>query len=105
MRIYSLNISQNFKGLVPISEYKGPVLKLTQAEKSEIQSLESEIAKLTLEKDQILDYSKTVNSSPAFHHKLMSSVNILDREIEYYQDLIKEIKEKRIAKQRKKFNK
>ena len=92
--------SQNFRGLIPLSEYKGPILKLTKKEKELIAHytqkkslIELEIMKLR----SVYDNYKIHNIDSDWYEDKMGSL-ILQRD--YLADLINEIKVNRLNKQK-----
>ena len=102
INIYSnQNFTANPKKLIPLSEFKGPILKLTKEEAESIKSMEEEIGKLILEKDSILSYlSRAKNSSVALFHKFSTQEHIIDTRIKFLREKIREIKINRITIQR-----
>ena len=90
--------NQNFRALVPKSEYKGVILKLTPKDKKKIAELISEKSFLEFELvtiDRLLDKKKTIiESSGLFCRRehLLGQIHTLE-------NMIKEIKTKRLEKQ------
>ncbi len=89
-------IPSNFK---PISEYKGPILKLTQKDKEEIAKCQKSIASLECD---VYDINKklcqsglTFGQKEYFYQKLMH----LDYHIGILKDAIRDIKINRLQKQ------
>ena len=97
-----INSYQNFNGLIPLSKYKGPILKLTKKEQAEIDAIQDELGKLILEKKSILDYTSSNNCSVTLYHKLESQIYVIDEKIKFLKAKIQEIKINRITKQRSK---
>ena len=93
--------TQFFQGkLIPLSQYKGKILKLTEEDKLEIKALETKIANLTLERCKLDDYFNAKDSvSASSYHYWDSSKYALEREIEILQAKILEIKKKRFNSQ------
>lgn len=96
-----INSYQNFNAYIPLSEFKGPILKLTEAEVIKVASIESEIGKLILEKDSILSYcSRSKNMSVKLFHNCSTQIHLIDTKIEFLRKQIKDIKINRITQQR-----
>ena len=92
--------AQNFRGLIPLSEYKGPILKLTNKEKEliahytqEKSLIELEIMKLR----SVYDNYKIHNVDSDWYEDKMGSL-VLQRD--HLPDLIREIKVNRLNKQK-----
>lgn len=91
--------NQNFTALVPASQYKGPVLKLTPKDKKKIAELVSKKADLELELNSIerlLDKKKTIIESSSLMYrrdKILGQISVLD-------EMIKTIKINRLEKQK-----
>ena len=92
--------AQNFRGLIPLSEYKGPIWKLTNQEKEliahytqEKSLIELEIMKLR----SVYDNYKIHNVDSDWYEDKMGSL-VLQRD--RLADLINEIKVNRLNKQK-----
>lgn len=97
--------SPNFtRNLVPANEYKGPILKLTKADKEKIKLLQKQKACYELELETLIKYSNKIKIMCAeglrLHHKIFS----MENNIRIVEDMIKEIKTSRLAKQIKKLS-
>ena len=97
MFIYTIS-NQSFRALVPKSEYKGVILKLTPKDKKKIAELISKKSFLEFELvtiDRLLDKKKTIiESSGLFCRRehLLGQIHTLE-------NMIKDIKAKRLEKQ------
>lgn len=99
MNISSINnISFNGK-LIPKSEYKGVILKLTPADKKKIAEYQKKISDYTLEDMKLLDLLKKCKNE----EKLIEYYTEKSDQIEFYidqlKDAIAEIKAERMKKQ------
>ena len=92
------------KKLIPFSQYKGPILKLTKAEKAQIAHLESEIAALECDLYRISNYQKLKLSESQLFSSQSTEMH-LDGMISSLRKMIKEIKANRLRKQQEKLNK
>ena len=91
-------ISTNFKAKVPLSEYKGIILKLTEEDKTKIAELMSEKSNLLIQLTAVekkLDKNKTIEGSAGLF-QIFNKIEYRIREIE---DAIKQIKIDRKNKQ------
>ena len=92
--------SQNFRGLIPLSEYKGPILKLTKKEKELIAHYAHEKSLIELEimrLRSVYDNYKIHNVDSDWYEDKMGSL-VLQRG--HLADLINEIKVNRLNKQK-----
>ena len=92
--------SQNFRGLIPLSEYKGPILKLTKKEKELIAHYTQEKSLIELEimrLRSVYDNYKIHNVDSDWYEDKMGSL-VLQRD--HLADLINEIKVNRLNKQK-----
>ena len=81
----------NFKAKVPLSEYKGIILKLTEEDKARITDLMSEKSELLIQLTAVekkLDKQKTIMGSAGLYN-IYGKIEARIREIE---DIIKQIK-------------
>lgn len=104
MNIYNTcYIQPKFNGkLMPLSEYKGPILKLTKADKAKITKLQKELAISDIELAKLNDlYIKNLRV-PKQRYYLESLIQKLEAKIEEIQNLIKEIKINRLNIQKNK---
>ena len=87
------------KKLIPLSQYKGPVLKLTKTDKEKIAVLENSIAALEIELYSISKYQrKKISEKQKF---LSDSAQMhLDARIRLLRQEIQDIKMNRLNKQR-----
>ena len=102
-----MNISptgfQNFKAstparkLVPLSEYKGPVLKLTEADKEKIAEIRDFIIKLEMEIFKLERYHKFAKYTNKVYDDIICT---LKHGIEAASEEIREIKIARMQQQR-----
>ena len=96
--------NQNFKALVPKSEYKGVILKLTPKDKEKIAKLVSQKGELELELhaiEHLLNKKKTIIESSGLMYrrdKIMGEISVLE-------NMIKNIKINRLEKQKAKIKK
>ena len=84
-------ISTNFKAKVPLSEYKGIILKLTEEDKAKITELMSEKSELLIQLSSVekkLDKHKTIAGSAGLF-EIFGKIEFRIREIE---NAIKQIK-------------
>ncbi len=80
--------------LVPISEYKGIILELTQQDKEDIDKIKTEIAKLTLDLSKLEGIlAKTYDNSRFYY---LDQIGDIEYEIEQKKDKIKQIKQNRL---------
>ena len=115
MNLSVMNGGTTFRALKPLSEYKGPILKLTKADKEKIAKYEKQIAQLDIEMMKLNDYAQSrgtgVNhvknftveeyGSNYFADQLFS----LDAKIDSLKKMIKQIKMNRLEKQKSKLAK
>lgn len=91
------------KKLVPLSEYKGPVLKLTKAEKAKISDLLEQRTQLSFDLDKVRKILEKNSKTITRQWQHLSIVDFkLHCEIERIDKLIKEIKTNRLNKQKAK---
>ncbi len=91
------------KGLKPISEYKGPILKLTKKEKSQISIIESKISELEIELIKLDKTWKNIKKPSDIQQDYYSyKIYSINNWIESLRKSIKEIKMKRLEKQKEK---
>lgn len=80
--------------LVPLSEYKGIILELTEQDKKEIDKIKTEIAKLTLDLSKLEGIlAKTYDNSRFYY---LDQIGNIEYEIEQKRDEIKKIKQNRL---------
>lgn len=92
------------RNLKPLSEYNGPILKLTQKEKEKINSFESQIAdyEIELEKLKIMSSRiKCICSEKSYYNDKMWYITHL---IEDLRQAIKDIKINRLSIQKEKLS-
>ena len=93
----------NFKAKIPLSEYRGVILKLTPKDKKKIAELGSKKADLELELhsiERLLEKKKTIiESSSLFYRreKILGEISTLEQ-------MIKDIKISRLEKQKAKLD-
>ena len=95
-------ISTNFKAKVPLSEYKGPILKLTKPDIKKIDKLKDVKFQYEME---LIDVEKLLASkkiSTAQFNFLMNKKNKIEHLIQDIIDTIKEIKINRLNIQKSK---
>ena len=93
------------RNLKPLSEYKGPILKLTDSEKSQISSMERKISEYELELEKLSRLNKgitRVSSEKAYYN---SKMEYLIGWIEDLRKSIREIKINRLNIQKSQMNK
>ena len=103
MRINTItNTSFGTKKLVPLSEYKGTILKLTQKDKEQIAKLTKKKAEYELELMKVSRHLEKYTKSITKEWKYFSMVeyNLMGK-ISIIEDMIKEIKTNRLAAQNK----
>ena len=102
-KVLNIIVTPNGRILIPKSEYKGPVLKLTEEDKSKIDFLKKEIARYELEAlkvDGILS-----EKMPTRERDYYSGIALhLENVIKKLKNDIREIKIYRINQQRKESN-
>ena len=92
--------------LVPLKEYKGPILKLTKKDKAEIDELLKKRAMLDLELSKLKDYvARTPAQTEAMAHFQDRAWYDVEKAIEIVDEMIKTIKTNRMKKQIAKQNK
>ena len=101
--------SANFKAiqtkkLIPLSEYKGPILKLTTKESQQVKLLEDEINRLNIECYHIIR-TLNINKNLTGYQKDMSRYRLchLTESINSIKSQINDIKKSRYASQMQKF--
>ena len=81
-----------FRGMVPVKDYKGPVLKLTEDDIEKINKLQNSISQLEFEIygiNKLFEYKKlTPNELNFYYNKL----DILEFQIKLLKDSIRQIK-------------
>lgn len=98
-----LSIYYKNKTLKPISEYAGPILKLTSKDKLSISQLQNEILELEAEQHKIANLLSQHSAHPnLIFESLNSKSQSLHQKIEGVLGAIRNIKLERIAKQRAK---
>lgn len=101
MLITPINVSVNMQGrnLKPISEYQGPILKLTSKEKTQIAQMEARIAEYELEIEKLnsLSQKSHVISSIDYYN---DKIGYLDYWIDKLRNEIRNIKISRLNKQK-----
>ena len=97
--------SPMFKGLIPKSQYKGTILKLTSDEKSKIAKYQQEIGKLELEHMKLADFYAKNEYNDAAQDYYANQMQHLEYAISILKDMILEIKINRLNKQKAKANK
>lgn len=107
MNISGIN-NQKFqaKNLIPLSQYKGPVLKLTPKDKEKIGQLMGKKTDLLFELDSINRLLEKRHKTITKEWQKLSNAQItISYQIEKIDNLIKEIKINRLNKQKKKLEK
>lgn len=103
---YSNTTFQAGKKLVPISDYKGPILKLTKKEQAEIADLLSKRSQLSFDLDNVRKILKKNTKTITREWQHLSNVDFsLQSEIERIDRIIKEIKLNRLNIQKAKLAK
>lgn len=95
----------NGKKLKPLSEYQGPVLKLTKKEKTEIAKLETQIAQLRCDLYDVEKKRGTGRIPWAKEDFFIKLKDDIYYKIEKLQNIITEIKTNRLNKQKAKLDK
>lgn len=106
MKIYSVQtyagisfnsnkIIKNGQKLVPLSQFNGPVLKLTKKEINEIEKLRNAIADLELEKVRLDEYFHSIAARNTKSDYFNVSFESLDYQISVLQNKINAIKKNR----------
>lgn len=88
--------------LIPIAEYKGPILKLTKKEQATVQQLEKEITALELEQFNIKSYMDKTKLTSEQEDILYDKLNRLSSWIKEFRENIQNIKIERFNKQKAK---
>lgn len=96
LQVNSCNISFQGRNLKPLSEYKGPILKLTQNEKEQIKSMEFQIAGYELELEKLKMKSSSVKRISSEKTYYNDKIWDITRLIEELRQAIKDIKIKRL---------
>ena len=100
----TISSNQTFTALVPKSEYKGPILKLTAKDKEKISKLVSQKSELLFEinfLEKMLNKKKTLVESS----NLLNRIGTLEFRIKEIDETIKSIKTTRLEKQQGKLKK
>ena len=115
MNLSVMNGGTTFRALKPLSEYKGPILKLTKADKEKIAKYEKQIAQLDIEMMKLNDYAQSrgtgVNHVKNFTVEEYGSNYFTDQlfslsaKIDSLKKMIKQIKMNRLEKQNAKLAK
>ena len=96
---YNFNFSSNRK-LVPLSEYKGIILKLTKSDKATISKLESKIAELELEIHSLEKIDNKIKIACGKKLYYENRLNQLEIWIKFLREKIRNIKIARLKKQK-----
>ena len=106
MNINSVDRQSFTAKLVPLKEYKGPILKLTKKDKAEIDELLKKRAMLELELSKLRDYFvRTPANTESMAHFQDRAWYDVEKAIEIIDEMIKTIKTNRMKKQIAKQNK
>lgn len=115
MNLAVMNSGTTFGALKPLSEYKGPILKLTKADKEKIAKYEKQIAQLDIEMMKLNNYAESrgtgVNHVKNFTVEEYGSNYFTDQlfslgaKIDSLKKMIKQIKMNRLEKQKAKLAK
>lgn len=89
-------LPKSTRKLVPISEYKGPILRLTKSDKFEINRLKNEIIKLELEH---FDLSKYIACAKHISRGVQDKLDFIGICIQSLNEQIQNIKTSRLQKQ------
>lgn len=81
-----------FNGLVPLKKYKGPMLKLTQAEESKIADLRSNINDMEIELYQINKFLERKKLTQAQTDYYFNKIDIINTRIRELKQIIRRIK-------------
>ncbi len=101
MKIQSINFNTQFTGMVPLKNYKGPMLKLTKADKEKIAALQENINQMEFE---LYHLERQFNAGRLRTEKwnfLAEREGKLLERIDYLKDMIRNIKIERLNKQKK----
>ncbi len=105
MNISSIN-SMSFNGkLIPKSEYKGVILKLTPADKKKIAEYNKKITEYTLEDMKLIDLMKKCKNDDKLVEYYTDQSGLLEFFIDQLKKAIAEIKATRLKKQLEKAKK
>lgn len=99
MQIYG-NSNIQFKRMIPLKNYEGPVLKLTQAETKKVQALQESVNQTEIE---LYNLHKKYSGKrlPSAQFQFYSSTwDFLEYRIEMLKEMIREIKVNRFAIQK-----
>lgn len=106
LSILSQSINPNFNGkLIPLNEYKGPILKLTKTDKAKIAQLQEKLNDADYELAKINDLYKKNYRNSSNRNYFEGIIGKLEATIDELKTAIKEIKINRIQKQRARQNK
>lgn len=90
----------NFTGLIPLKDYKGPILKLTKSEMAKIADLQENINQLELDLYNIdSKYSEKKLLTQQLHYYSNKKLTIIGQ-INELKEIIKHIKLNRLNKQK-----
>ena len=81
-----------FNGLVPLKKYKGPMLKLTQAEESKIADLRSNINDMEIELYQINKFLEGKKLTQAQTDYYFNKIDIINTRMRELKQIIRRIK-------------
>ena len=90
------------RNLVPKSQYKGPILKLTKKEQATVQQLEKEITALEIEQVNIKSYIDKTTLTSTQEEILYEKLDRLSSWIREFRENIQNIKVERFNKQKAK---
>ena len=96
------NYNTNFKAnLIPKSEYKGIILKLTKADKEKIHALQTKKAEIELDLSCIQKHINKIKITTPESIRLQDKYFTLEERIHEIENMIKKIKIDRLNKQKK----
>ncbi len=95
----------NGKKLIPLSEHKGPVLKLTAGDKKVIAALREKIAALEIELIKFKDFFSKHNFGVNSRSTIDNRIICMEAQIKSWNEDINNIKRQRYLKQQEKFAK
>ncbi len=102
MNVYTNTLNnQSFgKKLVPLSKYKGPILELTEKEKTEIAKLSKELSKWKIELVNTMSKKERYYAAPKSYSKYERKIERCENYIKFYQKSIDKIKQNRLNVQK-----
>lgn len=102
MKILNNTSFIQFKGLVPIKNYKGPILKLTEAEQTKIKAIQDNITQLEIELFNLQSFYKNKKFQTRELEYFIDKEYKIKDQIEEFKNIIRDIKINSLNKQKTK---